>query len=135
MHWAAKYVGLKHEVGGRGPTAWDCWGLLLLVYANEFGITLPDLPGIAAADTRAISHVFRIEAAADWTELTVPQDGYAVGMSQKRAIHHVGVYLKADGGKILHCWDSQCVIVDTLSDLRLKGFRTVKFFRHRLWLS
>ena len=133
MHWLAKYIGLPHAPGGRGPFAFDCWGILCLVYANEYGIVLPDLPGITSQPVRALVGAFQREMMQDWAPSSRPFDGCAVAMSQQNAIHHVGIYAEADRGKVVHCWESQCVIADDFTAIRLKGFRTVKFYRHRLW--
>lgn len=39
-----KYLGIPHVKGGRNTAehgGMDCWGLVVLFYENEFGITLP----------------------------------------------------------------------------------------------
>lgn len=132
MHWTCKYVGLKYKDGGRGPSEVDCWGLLQFVYRNEFKIDLPSLPGISMANAFRLDIVIDQQIKADWIEVGNPQDGCGVGMSQKDDIHHVGIYCQADGGKIIHAWD-RSVVVDTKRGLMLKGFRVIKFYRHRLW--
>jgi hypothetical protein len=33
----------------------------------------------------------------------------------------------------VHHWSSQGIIADTLWALRLKGFRSIKYYRHSLW--
>jgi cell wall-associated NlpC family hydrolase len=130
MHWAVKYVGIPQMVGGRTSAGVDCWGLLKLVYQNEFNIELPDYPGVTAQSVLDI-HLTIVEAAKqEWEEILVPVDGCAVAMSQKRIIHHVGIYLNIDQGKILHCWHKHNVIVDTLFALRMKGIKTLKYYRH-----
>lgn len=35
------YIGLPYADGGRGPEAFDCWGLVRHVLAREFGVELP----------------------------------------------------------------------------------------------
>lgn len=40
--WAAKWIGLPYADKGRGPDAWDCWGLVRGVMAAEAGLVLPD---------------------------------------------------------------------------------------------
>ena len=37
----SKYIGLVFEDRGRGPNGYDCWGLLSLIYKEEFGVNLP----------------------------------------------------------------------------------------------
>lgn len=134
-HWAAKYVGLPYAAGARGPDRFDCWGLVWLVYREQFGIHLPEFPGIGLGISPAAECVatFGAHAQQDWQQITSPVEGCGVGMSQRKgSIHHAGVYV---GGKVMHCWNGQPVVVDTLRSLQLKGFRTIVFYRHALWPS
>lgn len=118
--------------GGRGPDGVDCWGLLLLVYA-EFGIALPALPGISAASVLNIHSQIEGEAKKDWIEIPTPIEGCAVAMSQQEAVHHVGIWTQADGGRIVHSWKHQNVVADSLKSIRLKGIRTIRYYQHRAW--
>lgn len=133
MHWAVQYIGMKHEAGARGPDRVDCWGLLCLVYRNQFKIPLPDFPNISVEGLCLIRQVIKKAIETDWDEVSIPFDGAAVAMSQSNNFHHVGIYTTADGGKIVHCWDAANVIVDTRQSLTGKGFRLIKFYRHKLW--
>lgn len=134
MHWAARYIGLPVVPGARGPKEVDCWGLLHLVYKNEFGVELPLYPGISLERPLEATATIRKAIQEDWFEASAPFDGCAVAMSQAREIHHIGVYAKADGGKIIHCWGTQHVIADTPARIRLKGMSLVKFYAHKAWL-
>lgn len=132
-HWIHKYIGLKHVPGARGPREVDCWGLLCLIYAEIYGISLPLFPG---ATLQPIGHqTAEIQKGLDedWVESLKPFDGAAVGMSQSKAIHHVGIYVTADSGKIIHCQNGSNVIADSPRSLKLKGFSTIRYFRHNLW--
>lgn len=40
-HWANKYVGLPFAEFGATRDGINCWGLVVLVYADELGIVLP----------------------------------------------------------------------------------------------
>lgn len=133
-HWILPYIGLRHALGGRDRNGVDCWGLLYLVYREHFGIELPVFPGVTVAGLADVVDLIQREVDSCWFEVVAPFDGAAVAMSQKSAMHHVGLYAEADGGKVIHCWNSQNVIVETLASLRrFKGFRTIKFYRHKLW--
>lgn len=133
MHWSQNYIGLPHKEGGRARDGLDCWGLIRLVYKEQADIELPELPGIGAAKVLETCHTVIKELEVSWIEIPRPVECCAVGMSQKEAIHHVGIYTGADGGKIIHCWGSQNVVADTLRVLRIYGFRTIKFYKHILW--
>lgn len=112
-HWTTRYIGLPYHNKER----LDCWQLLRLVYNNELGIHLPELPGVE--DARFFSR---------WAELEWPVEFCAVGMTRKETIHHVGVWTMADGGRIVHCWDGMPVVADTRKTLKLRGLRVVQFY-------
>lgn len=131
-HWSLKYIGLPYLIGARGPESVDCWGLLRMVYKQEFKITLPLFPGIGP-DLVTVHRVISQSVGEDWVEVPLPFDGAAVGMSQRKAIHHVGLYTTADGGKIIHSWDNQLVVADTTYRIWLKGFKIIRYYRHVLW--
>ena len=39
--WVNRWVGLPYAELGRGPAAFDCWGLCREIAAKEFGVALP----------------------------------------------------------------------------------------------
>jgi len=137
MHWVCDYLGKPHVPGARGPEAFDCWGLVRDIYERRFNIDLPFYPGLprepTPADTRLMLKEIRNELKEDWVVSEKPFDGCAVAMSQSQVYHHVGLYMEADGAKVLHCWDGSAVVLDTLPRLRLKGLKKITFYRHRLW--
>lgn len=131
-HWITKYIGLPYVTGGRDARGVDCWGLLRLIYRQERGIDLPEYPGLDLEQIRAISREILAIASRDWREVVTPQDGDAVAMSLKDALHHVGVWVDADGGKIVHCWKGLSVVAETVRMVKMKGVRTVRFFQYGL---
>ena len=46
--WTERYVGLPFVIGGRGPGAYDCWGLTRLVLAEQFAVPFPSFDGYDA---------------------------------------------------------------------------------------
>lgn len=134
MHWAVPYIGMPYVEGGRGPVEVDCWGLLRLIYLREFNIELPLLPGIAAANLLKCHSEYQKAVDEDWLLWDKPFNGAAVAMSQGRIIHHVGIWANADGGKVIHAHCGlENSVADTLERIRLRGYNTVRFYKHRLW--
>lgn len=128
MHWATQYIGLPYKAGGRERDGIDCWGLLRLVYREQLGIALPELPGLVADCNSMISRENFALCAENWAVLPQPQEWAAVGMSRKEHIHHVGVWTGSDGGRVIHCWENKPIVADTPRTLLLKGMRIKDFF-------
>ncbi len=125
LHWAVPFIGKSPEQVN------FCWGFLREAY-KSFGISLPPVEGITRTNAEEVgkaSH-YLME---DWIEVEKPFDRCAVGMGQTDTIHHVGVYTSSDGGLIVHCWGDCNVIAEPLRRIRLRGFKTIKFYRHKLW--
>ena len=133
MHWATKYIGLPYEAGARGPQRVDCWGLLRLAYKENFQLDLPLYPGVSLNEPVHASSVIKKALAEEWLPVEEPFDGALVAMSQREAIHHIGLYVTVETGRVVHCWNSQCVVADSLRGLRLRGMRTIKFYKHSQW--
>jgi len=126
-HWACKYIGLPYRVGGRDFDGVDCWGLLYLVYRDEFNIHLPLMPG---EDLMAKARDMARGEYEGWREVSAPQEGCAVAMSQKELLHHVGIWVQ---GKIIHSWENLRVIADTPRTLRqIRGIQIFRYFVYGL---
>lgn len=131
-HWATQYIGLPFESGARGPDKVDCLGLVRLVFAKLHGVELPELPGLNFELPMASASEMKRNLVKDWIEIPRPVEGCLVAMSQRRSIHHIGVYADVDGGKVIHSWINVGVVADTLRGLRMRGVKVIKFYRHVL---
>lgn len=129
MHWGTKYISKKWVLGARGPDEFDCWGLLICIYRERYGLELPDLGGIewrtAAESTNA-----EIGKPFGWEPVEIPFDGCAVGLGTNKFFHHVGIYLDTDGGLILHAVNKRNTIAQSVTGLRQSGFRRIQYFKH-----
>ena len=100
--WVNQYVGIPFVANGRAIEGTDCWGLVWLIYKNQYGIPLPSL----ASEYQATS----LEANAGFIkkqldELPVypirnPEEGDIVLMKIFGFPCHVGIYLT--GHLVLH---------------------------------
>lgn len=132
-HWSFKYLGKKWLSGGRGPDVFDCWGLFKWVQEKEYNRIVEDFP-ISPYQLLKVSDAIEGAAAkGEWVELQVPRDGCAVALSQGRRFHHVGVYIDADGGKILHALDRQNVISTSVLRLKAGGWNRVAYYWNIKW--
>lgn len=98
--WVHDYVGIPYVACGRGWDGVDCYGLLKLVYSEEFGID--DLPDwlIDPIDLKSVhTKIDDVVASGSFTETDNPKDGDIVVCYRTRAAHHVGVYI---AGSVLH---------------------------------
>ena len=58
MHWAEDLIGRPWVAGGRGPHAFDCWGLARWCWRERFRIEVPEIP-VDAANLRGVLHAAR----------------------------------------------------------------------------
>lgn len=95
--WVSLYVGLPWREKGRDRDGLDCWGLVRLVYAERFGVSLPDLGGgyAASEDAPSVSRVLAEETspAGLWSRREgLPEEVGDVGVFRIRGFPaHVGI--------------------------------------------
>jgi len=102
-HWTTPYIGFAWIEYGRGPRAFDCWGLMRCVYERELKIDVPSLAG-AYADPAERAEVDRLRredpALSVWRDVPLdelrPFDVLLFG----GAYLHVGVAI--DRTRMLH---------------------------------
>lgn len=120
--WYARYVGLPFQDGGRGPDAFDCWGLLRDVYARELGVMLPSYGEISAHDLVRIAR--EMEAGKDdgWRDTHAPGPFDVCLMRAPRgraAVVHVGVMI--DGLCLLHTEAATGAVVVPFTHATIRG--------------
>lgn len=140
MHWCTQYIGRRWVSGGRGPDTFDCWGLAWWVEREHYGREIPcypvaEYPERGATDVGWARDVFlRVQALlSGWVRTDAPIDGSVVVMNGGS---HVGVYVEADGGLVLHAKSTfqapqrgcGCVMAQPISALRLAGYRGIEFY-------
>lgn len=76
--WAGRYIGLPFRDHGRDRAGLDCWGLVRLVCAEQFGFALPSFATEydRATDIKRISRLIARETRA-WRE--IPRGGEKLG--------------------------------------------------------
>jgi cell wall-associated NlpC family hydrolase len=98
----ARYVGLPYRDHGRGPEAFDCWGLVRLVYLEVFKIELPSfVDGYLSAswDAEGVAALV-VHERARWREVQDRREGDVVVIRMAARPRHVGLWL--EGNRMLH---------------------------------
>jgi hypothetical protein len=104
--WVSTYLSIPFREKGRSTDGVDCWGLVRLVYAERFGVSLPDLSDryTASDDGPVVEGVLTSEAApgGSWRLRDgSPMEIGDVGVFRIRGLpSHVGVAVSE--GRFLH---------------------------------
>jgi len=107
MHWVNKYIG-KHS--------YNCGSLVYNVLKNEFN---KEIPEVNANNILEISKLTK--------KIKKPEHGAIAIMKNDNS--HIGLYLKYDGGGILHCLEKTGVIFQTHAHLRSNGWKTINYYK------
>jgi cell wall-associated NlpC family hydrolase len=95
--WVNQYVGLPFAELGRDRAGVDCWGLVRLIYQEQFGITLPSYTGDyrTTIDAEEIGALVRKEAASWWeaVPLTAARVGDVLVLRVRNFPMHCGLIL------------------------------------------
>ena len=123
-HWATAYIGEPYV-----PQANDCWAFCRRVWAERFGLEVPAVAlevNNLRSITRAISrHPERLL----WAPVEYPREGDAVLMAHNRYPCHVGLWVDADGGGVLHCVERSGVVFSNPQALERAGWARLQFYR------
>jgi len=131
--WAARYVGIPFQDGGRSLAGCDCYGLCVLVLREVFGLELPSYAGHYASsqemDQVATLIAGRIPADG-WRRVlddqARPGDGIVLRVMNRP--WHVGVMVTAT--EFLHVSEVQSTsTIERVDGPRWKR-RVVGFYRH-----
>lgn len=115
----------RYESGGRGPEAFDCFGLFSEVCRRR-GITVPEHQTPEAMAARA--DLIAAGRAADWIEIDKPEPYCAVALRIGPFVAHMGVVLD-DCRHFLHACEGTGISVELLTSPRWEK-RIAGFYRH-----
>lgn len=118
-------VGSPFEWGGRGPVAYDCWGLVAEVLRLA-GLPVPG--NWEAEDGAAASRIMTAQIASPSWSLVygAPEPFDVAAMSTHKAIHHVGIVTPFG---ILTTTKELGAVHDTESRLRQQGYQRLEYYR------
>tara|TARA_R110000822_G_scaffold68652_2_gene167019 strand:+ start:76 stop:489 length:414 start_codon:yes stop_codon:yes gene_type:complete len=129
-HWSTAYIGIPVAPLGSTRAGVDCWGLVMLVYKEVFGIALePHKTHLLAA------HRGEFPDLTDFTAITEPtddpQDGDALQMwsilDGVRSQNHVGLVIEKPR-RILHVQEGVGSVIMDISK-RANRWRPITYYR------
>lgn len=101
--WPARYVGLPYLKGGRDRRGIDCWGLVRLVWREQYGFEAPGFEGVGwdnldpEARRKSIALIVECVNIAVASYIRVPlgeqQPGDGVSLRMRGAEMHCGVMI------------------------------------------
>jgi len=127
--WTADYIGLPFREKGRDRDGLDCWGLVRLVLAERFGLTLPSYDDDYACSLELEENARLIAGRkGDWAE--VPEGGEQAGdvLLLRMDGHECHVGIVAAPGIMLHIEAGHDAVWDRYRGLRWKN-RVVGVYR------
>lgn len=130
-NWIIEYIGLPFEARGRTRAGIDCWGLLRLIYAERFGIDLPEFLGYDDVSDRDELAPFIRERMGQWKEIgpSAARLGDCILFSIGGEPMHVGMYLCPF--HMLHVTNGGDSCIESL-DAPMWRSRIIGFYRREL---
>ena len=126
--WYNKYVGIPYKNNGRDVSGIDCWGLVRLIYKEQYNISIPSFTELykGPEDKESISELAAI-AKEQWKAVETPQEGDVVLFRVLGLESHVGVCIGSDS--FIHAKEGQASVIESLTSSRWKD-RIVGYFKY-----
>lgn len=122
--WYNDYVGIPFLQKGREKSGVDCWGLVRLVYKEEFDTDLPSFADDYEYDDTERIEQLTAQYKEGWEETSTPKPGSVVLFKVLGHLSHIGIYI--GGNKFLHCLENHSSVIEDLNSInwnkRFAGF-------------
>ena len=124
----SRYIGIPFADHGRSESGCDCWGLVRLIYQNEFGVELDDLGPLyrSTVDNDGMSSVY-ISQLPMWEKVESPVIGDVVLLNLRGIPIHVGVVISEN--QMVHCEHGIDSVVERFDNMLWKN-RVEGFYRY-----
>lgn len=134
--WISHYIGKPYEEGARGPSRFDCYGLMATVMRMEYGINVPMWDGVPpSGEIQRMANDLQTRMHG-WSKVDSPRPGDGVLLARGAYGCHCGVMVTSDTsvrgkqtGYCLHIREGINVSCERLD--RIRGYRPIGFWRYR----
>lgn len=122
--WQNKYIGIPFLDKGRDTDGIDCWGLVRLVYKQEYNIDLPSFSSdYEADDTERMRDLFA-QYKEGWEQIDEPVEGCIVLFNILGVESHMGIAISS--AHFLHARDKYTSAIESFDSVswrnRITGF-------------
>ena len=126
--WCQNYVGIPFKNHGRDARGCDCWGLVRLVLARQFNITVSSFTAAykTALDGAAISRLCEQEKMA-WLKVAPPQPADLVLLIVRGRPWHIGLVVQPPW--MLHVERGADTVLERYNNLTWQN-KIEGFYRH-----
>lgn len=126
-HWCERYLGEPWIAGEH-----DCWAFARRVWREQFHLDVPPVD-VDASARLACSRAFAGHAEREhWQPVLKPNEGDAALIGKSARPSHVGLYVDANGGAILHCVQGFGVVCQSPKALQTAGWRVLGYYRREV---
>ena len=126
--WSNKYLGIPYKSHGRDEVGIDCWGLVRLVYKQEYNIDLPSFSESYLEGDRARSEELIAQYREGWEQLDGPQEGCVVVLRVMGHLSHIGVCINER--QFLHAQEGSGSSVQDFDGIKWSR-RVAGYFKYR----
>ncbi len=106
----SKYLGIPYKENGRDFNGLDCYGLVKLIYDENF----KKLPDYVIPFEESLAYQIYIDSKNMFTQLDKPEHGCIVVFSFKPNHIHVGVVI--DDNRFIHILPKKNVVIERLNN-------------------
>ncbi len=122
-----KYIGIPFKEKGRDTTGVDCWGLVRLIYKQEYGVNLPSFASdYELSDDGRVGELFA-QYKEGWETLSQPEPGCAVLFRIFGTESHIG--LVVDSASFIHVREGLDSVIESLESAKWSK-RIVGFYKY-----
>lgn len=127
-HWAEDYMlRCRWVSGGNGPRDFNCWGFVRHVQREHYGREIPAVD-VERLSLPCLRRIVETAVIGVWQRVEIPQDGDIVLMPRTGELH-VGTWISAGGGRVLHCARGFGVVAQTPKAVAVDGWPRLEYWR------
>jgi sulfur carrier protein ThiS len=126
--WYNKYVGIPYKEAGRDIAGIDCWGLLRLIYKEQYNIDIPSFSdSYTSSKDRDLTTELIAQNKEQWVQQENPEVGDGILFRVLGLETHIGVYL--GDNKFIHAKEGHSSVIESLTSAKWKN-RVTGYFRY-----